>query len=148
MDIVKVHFGANRPNEIDYRKQADGFAEVWLYKDIQAETDADGNTDFVADGVMFRTALSKKEVEEQRDSYFEQEECASLEDRIKMLEEQLATMQIRLNKIDDHQYEVVKPSFDADNPIDWVEGMTPVNNAFYRLPDGKVYVWMNEWVEW
>lgn len=35
----------------------------------------------------------------------------------------------------------------ADNPIEYEEGMALINNAFYRR-DGKIYVWMNEWVEW
>lgn len=35
----------------------------------------------------------------------------------------------------------------ADNPIEYAEGMPLINNAFYRK-DGKIYVWMDEWVEW
>lgn len=35
----------------------------------------------------------------------------------------------------------------ADNPIEYVEGMTLINNAFYRV-DGKIKVWMEEWVDW
>jgi len=35
----------------------------------------------------------------------------------------------------------------ADNPIVWVDGMTPINNAYY-LKDGKIYVYMDGWVEW
>lgn len=35
----------------------------------------------------------------------------------------------------------------AENPIIWVDGMTPVNNAYY-LKDGKIYVYMDGWVEW
>lgn len=35
----------------------------------------------------------------------------------------------------------------ADNPIEYTEGTPLINNAFYRK-DGKIYVWMDEWVEW
>ena len=35
----------------------------------------------------------------------------------------------------------------ADDPIEYTEGTPLINNAFYRK-DGKVYVWMEEWVEW
>ena len=35
----------------------------------------------------------------------------------------------------------------ADNPIEYAEGTPLINNAFYRK-DGKIYVWMEEWVEW
>ena len=72
-------------------------------------------------------------------------------DRFKILEERFAKLidmqGLTVQQIDDHQFEVFKPSFDADHPIPYVEGMELVNNAFY-LKDGKVYVWMNEWVEW
>lgn len=33
-----------------------------------------------------------------------------------------------------------------DNPIVYEEGMTLINNAYY-LKNGKLYVWMEEWVE-
>ena len=35
----------------------------------------------------------------------------------------------------------------ADNPIEYAEGTPLINNAFYRK-DGKIYVWIDEWVEW
>ena len=35
----------------------------------------------------------------------------------------------------------------ADNPIEYAEGTPLINNAFYRK-DGKIYVWMDKWVEW
>ena len=35
----------------------------------------------------------------------------------------------------------------ADNPIEYAEGVPLINNAYYRK-DGKIYVWMEEWVEW
>lgn len=35
----------------------------------------------------------------------------------------------------------------ADNPIVYAEGVPLINNAFY-LVDGKVKVWMEEWVDW
>lgn len=72
MEMVKIHFGCQKPKEIEYRSQPDGFAEVWIYRDIHAEVDSDGNTDFVADGVMIRTKLSESEVEAQKKSYFKE----------------------------------------------------------------------------
>ena len=39
------------------------------------------------------------------------------------------------------------PTGTEENPIEYVEGVPLINNAFY-LKDGHVYVWMNEWVEW
>lgn len=35
----------------------------------------------------------------------------------------------------------------AENPIEYTEGVPLINNAYYRK-DGKIYVWMGEWVEW
>ena len=35
----------------------------------------------------------------------------------------------------------------ADNPIEYTEGVPLINNAYYRK-DGKICVWMGEWVEW
>lgn len=44
---------------------------------------------------------------------------------------------------------VVKEVYSADNPIRWVEGMTPINNAFYLKDDGKIYVYMDgNWILW
>ena len=34
-----------------------------------------------------------------------------------------------------------------DNPIEYADGVPLINNAYYRK-DGKLYVWMEEWVEW
>lgn len=39
------------------------------------------------------------------------------------------------------------PAGTEDNPIVYAEGVPLINNAYY-LKDGKVYVWMEEWVEW
>ena len=35
----------------------------------------------------------------------------------------------------------------AENPIEYAEGVPLINNAYYRK-DGKIYVWMGEWVAW
>lgn len=35
----------------------------------------------------------------------------------------------------------------ADNPIDYSEGVPLINNAYYRV-NGKIKVWMDEWVDW
>ena len=39
------------------------------------------------------------------------------------------------------------PTGTKDNPIEYAEGVPLINNAYYRK-DGKIYVWMGEWVEW
>lgn len=39
------------------------------------------------------------------------------------------------------------PTGTADNPIVYAEGVPLILNAYYRK-DGKLYVWMGEWVEW
>lgn len=82
MEVIRVHFGAEEPNDIDYRKQADGFAEVWLYNNIGQDDDG-----FYADGVFFRTLLSKDEVEAQRDKYFvEQEPEVTVQDLVEAID--------------------------------------------------------------
>lgn len=35
----------------------------------------------------------------------------------------------------------------ADKPIDYSEGVPLINNAYYRV-NGKIKVWMDEWVDW
>ena len=86
MEIVKVHFGCQKPNDLDYRPQPDGFAEVWIYKDIHAETDPDGNVDFVANGVMLRTKLSEEEIVTQKESYFTEDVDVTMNDLIEALD--------------------------------------------------------------
>ena len=39
------------------------------------------------------------------------------------------------------------PTGTLENPIVYTEGTPLINNAYYRK-DGKIYVWMDEWVEW
>ena len=39
------------------------------------------------------------------------------------------------------------PTGTKDNPIVYAEDVPLINNAYYRK-DGKIYVWMGEWVEW
>lgn len=39
------------------------------------------------------------------------------------------------------------PTGTADNPIIYADGVPLINNAYY-IKDGKLYVWMDEWVEW
>lgn len=43
--------------------------------------------------------------------------------------------------------EQANPTGTKDNPIEYTEGVPLINNAYYRK-DGKIYVWMGEWVEW
>lgn len=91
--------------------------------------------------------MSKQKMMERFNLTDEDFKPTPLAQRVFELERQLATVNAKLQQIDSHQFEVIKPSFDADNPIPYVDGMELVNNAFY-LKDGKTYVWMNEWVEW
>lgn len=35
----------------------------------------------------------------------------------------------------------------AENPIEYAEGVELIDNAYYRM-NGKICVWMGEWVEW
>ena len=86
MVAVKVHFGSERPNDIDYKKQVDGLAEVWVYRDVHEEQDAEGNREYVADGVFIRTMLSEEEVQARRDSYFQEpEEDVTVSDLVEAL---------------------------------------------------------------
>ena len=39
------------------------------------------------------------------------------------------------------------PTGTEDNPIEYTDGTPLINNAYYRKDD-KIYVWMEEWVEW
>ena len=39
------------------------------------------------------------------------------------------------------------PTGTLENPIVYTEGTPLINNAYY-LKDDKLYVWMDEWVEW
>ena len=95
MKVLKVHFGV-QPPECDYRPQADGAAEVWIYRNIQPETDADGNTGWVADGVFLTTHLTQAEVLANADQYFNEPEQKTAEERIAELEEELKAAKILL----------------------------------------------------
>lgn len=77
-----------------------------------------------------------------------QSEIDKLKNGIAKIEDELAKIGYQINGIEDGVYEVVKTEYGADNPIIWEEGMTLVDNQFYLKPDGKVYVWMGDWVEW
>lgn len=69
MEIVKVHCGGSRPED-RYLPRKDGRTEVWLFQNIQEETDTEGNTAYTADGVNFYTSLTQEEVEARKESYF------------------------------------------------------------------------------
>ena len=70
---------SSAPDEIEYRKQPDGSAEVWLRDNIeQAETE-DGMV-WQADEVQFTTRLSKAEVLSQKDGYFFEEPVTTIDD--------------------------------------------------------------------
>ena len=43
--------------------------------------------------------------------------------------------------------EVRKEYIAQETPVEYADGVPLISNAFYRK-DGKVYVWMEEWVEW
>lgn len=100
MKIIEVHFGAWMPPTIDYRKQRDGSAEVWLYNNIRQIVDDDENIDYVADGVFFKTNHSQEEVENQRDTYFAQETSETdLQQRLDTLSADYESLKAQLNTL-------------------------------------------------
>lgn len=67
MEKVRVSFGGNPPQSMtEYLPQRDGFAEVWLYDNLEQTEDGE----YIADGVFLRTQLSEEEVESNRERYF------------------------------------------------------------------------------
>ncbi len=68
MEILKVKCGT-KPADL-FLPRKDGRMEVWLYQNIEEETDLDGNTNYTADAVNFYTSLTKEEIEARKDGYF------------------------------------------------------------------------------
>lgn len=82
--MQKVYFTAE-PGQILYMPQADGSAEVWLRKNINEKTSAEG-TIWTADEVFFKTHLTEKEVIAQADKYFVEEPETTINDIVEALD--------------------------------------------------------------
>lgn len=66
----------------------------------------------------------------------------------RLIEELGTTDQATLMTFKD-AFDGIKVVHDAEHPYRWVDGMTPINNAFYLKDDGKIYVYMDgNWAEW
>lgn len=140
MEVIKhIGFGDTRPNDIDYKKQTNGFAEVWLYDNIHEEDEG-----FFADGVNIVTKLTADEILRQKAVYFKEE----VPDTIESLKEQIAKQQeiinllinkdgYVLNEISNGAFELVKdetstaPQGDYTNPIPYEIGMGCAVGQFY-----------------
>jgi hypothetical protein len=62
-----------------YMQKPDGSADVWLRKNVE-EIEYEGTVMYQADEVYLSTRLSAAEIEEQFDSYFEEEIPVTVED--------------------------------------------------------------------
>lgn len=69
-EVIKVHLGSKRPNEVEVVGTVEGLTEMWIYRGITTEENEDGNIEYVAEGVMIRTKLSEDEVLAQKNIYF------------------------------------------------------------------------------
>lgn len=117
--------------------------KVFLYKDItEIQTE---------DGVQYEFDL----VEYDKDEYIiHMSEKVEVIKKIKVQSDKLGydweiTMVGELECMKEYVAQTDPKGTSEDNPIIWEEGMTPINNAYYLKPDGKIYVYMNgEWIEW
>ena len=71
--VTTVHF-MSEPARIMYMPLPDGYADVWLRKNIRSETDDDGT---VADEVYLRTSISRADVESDFDRFFKTERTSA-----------------------------------------------------------------------
>jgi len=67
------------PDRILYMQKPDGNADVWLRKNVE-EIEFEGTVMYQADEVYLNTRLSAVEIEEQFDSYFEEEIQVTIDD--------------------------------------------------------------------
>lgn len=75
--INTVHF-MTKPERIMYMPLHNGYADVWLRKNIQPETARDGTVDgWVADEVYLRTSMSRADVESDFDRFFKTERTSA-----------------------------------------------------------------------
>lgn len=82
MEIKKIHFSKEPTNLCDYRMQDDGFAEVWLFDNIQQDEE-----DWTADGIFLRTMLTQEEIEAHKAKFFVVEApTPTIEERVDVLE--------------------------------------------------------------
>lgn len=144
MDIIKnIGFGSERPNDIDYRMQPNGFAEVWLYNNIQETEDG-----FFADGVFFMSKLKTDEILRRKDTYFKEDttstEDSVLEELKSQINKQNEIINLLLNKqgykleeIGTNTLELVKDEEsdiiqgDYLNPINYTNSMTVTKGLWY-----------------
>lgn len=105
-------------------------------------------------GIVYREMTEEEVAQaeadaEQAKADAEQREKAEANDLIQRLIAALGTADTATVGTFKGMFDGIKVVFDPDNPIRWIEGMTPVNNAYYRKDDGKVYVYMDgNWIEW
>jgi len=93
----------------------------------------------------------RKEVPIMESQYVDmtEEEIAELQTEEPTLEDKINALYQYMRLTINENGVVVKEVYSADNPITWVEGMTPKDNAFYLKEDGKIYVYMNgQFIEW
>ena len=82
MEIKKIHFSEKPTSLCDYRIQDDGFAEVWLFDNLQPDEEG-----WVADGVFLRSMLTKEEIEAHKAEFFVVEApTLTIEERVDVLE--------------------------------------------------------------
>ena len=75
--VTTVHF-MSEPARIMYMPLPDGYADVWLRKNIRSETDDDGTVGgWVADEVYLRTSISRADVESDFDRFFKTERTSA-----------------------------------------------------------------------
>ena len=85
MSITKT-FYSEEPDRIAYYPQKDGSAEVYLRQNIAQEPDGEGGTVWTADEVFLRTHLSREDIEEQFETYFEENIETTIEDLAEAIE--------------------------------------------------------------
>lgn len=85
MSITKA-FYSEKPDRIAYYPQKDGSAEAYLRQNIAQEPDEEGGMVWTADEVFLRTHLSEEDIEEQFESYFEENLVTTIEDLAEAIE--------------------------------------------------------------
>lgn len=164
--VTTVHF-MSEPARIMYMPLPDGYADVWLRKNIRSETDDDGTVGgWVADEVYLHTDKSRADVESDFDSFFATERTSAqrieeLEAAISDLSSLITTETEQSDKLG-YNWEITKvgkievsreyvaqenPRGTRDNPITYYDGVPLIDNAYY-LKDGKRQVYMSgTWTE-
>lgn len=143
MEVIKhIGFGGTRPNDIDYKRQTNGFAEVWLYDNIHEEDEG-----YFADGVNFMTKLTADEVLRQKSVYFKEDSAVSLEEQVARQQELINLLISKngyaVNEISKGALELVKDDKNTNEdginvPITYKSGMSVTAGLTYS--DGE-YIW-------